>query len=50
MAEPDCPICESMGYRSCDVCGAPAWAPGNLVRDAFGREWCAGCAEDVRAG
>lgn len=52
MAEADCPICESMGYRACDECGSPAWdaaPPGrlqNLYRDAFGRELCAGCEED----
>jgi hypothetical protein len=49
MAAADCEACAAMGFRSCDVCGSPAWPADdegnqqNLFRDAFGRELCGYC-------
>lgn len=48
MAEPDCVVCELLGYRSCDHCGAPAWEPDNLFRHTLGFEWCAECSDTHR--
>lgn len=31
MAAADCPICEAMGYRSCDRCGTPIFDVAALV-------------------
>lgn len=53
LAEADCPSCEALGHRSCDVCGGPAWdADGegnqqNLFRDFLGRELCGYCHADA---
>lgn len=49
VADADCPMCEAMGYRSCDACGGPAWAEKNSMglSNLFivdGRELCGYCA------
>lgn len=49
MSAADCPTCEALGYRACDVCGVPVSAAADagglvLVRDGFGRELCLWCA------
>ena len=39
MAAADCPICEAMGYRSCDQCGTPIFKPSRMP----GAELCGYC-------
>lgn len=47
MAKPDCPICESLGLRSCDRCGLPMSAPSPV--DAQDQELCAVCLDELAA-
>lgn len=55
MGASDCETCAMLGYRSCDVCGGPAWAgrrsdgqQPNLYR-FNGRELCTYCCTDASA-
>lgn len=44
MADPDCVLCELVGYRSCDRCGGVVFKVHPLLGDL-----CAYCIEDVQA-
>ncbi len=40
MAQADCPICESLGYRSCDKCANPVF---EARPHPSGKELCGYC-------
>lgn len=52
MAEPDCELCELLGYRACDECGGPTSPSSEEVgcRDRDLCEYCEPLRRNVSAG